>query len=47
MEPIRNGFFEIGGELAEFLAGLNDWRQIDETTKGLDQLFELELVEGR
>lgn len=39
--------FEIGGDLAGFLAGLSDWRRINESIKGLDQLFDLELVEGR
>lgn len=39
--------FEIGDGLAEFLAGLTDWRSIDKNRKGLDKLFELELVEGR
>lgn len=39
--------FEIGADLASFLAGLTDWQPIDGKIDGLDQLFELELVEGR
>ncbi|MDA0652046.1 MAG: hypothetical protein O3C49_02065 [Proteobacteria bacterium] len=39
--------FEIGADLADFLAGLTDWRPVSATNGGLDQLFELELVEGR
>ena len=39
--------FEIGADLAGFLASSTDWQPIDEKIDGLDRLFELELVEGR
>ena len=42
--------FEIGADLAGFLAGLTDWQpvggEIGAAGKALDRLFELELVEG-
>jgi len=39
--------FEIGADLANFLAGSSDWQPINEEIGGLDRLFELELMEGR
>ena len=39
--------FEIGADVAGFLAGLSDWQPIDRNIDGFDQLLELELVEGR
>jgi hypothetical protein len=39
--------FEIGDDLARFLAGLTDWQLIDEKMGGISKLLELELVEVR
>lgn len=39
--------FEIGADLAGFLARLTEWRPVSSIQNKLDQLFELELVEGR
>ena len=39
--------FEIGTELADFLARLTEWQPCGTTIDGLSQLLELELVDGR